>query len=84
MTQAAEPELHEPDAAMVRRAVFASAIGNAVEWYDYGVFTAGAITGVVGTIFFPGDQGGTAVLKSLRWWPSVLSYDRSVALFGVR
>ncbi|GAA1698842.1 glycine betaine/L-proline transporter ProP [Fodinicola feengrottensis] len=65
MTQAAEPELHEPDAAMVRRAVFASAIGNAVEWYDYGVFTAGAITGVVGTIFFPGDQGGTAVLKSL-------------------
>ena len=30
-----------PDAATVRRAIGASAMGNAIEWYDYGVFTSG-------------------------------------------
>ncbi|WP_225993422.1 MFS transporter [Actinomadura rudentiformis] len=47
----------------VRRAVMASTMGNAVEWFDYGVFTSGAITGIIGTVFFPGDSN--AVLKSL-------------------
>jgi MHS family proline/betaine transporter-like MFS transporter len=47
----------------VRTAVFASAIGNATEWYDYGVFTSGAIATTIGTLFFP--HGGDAVLKSL-------------------
>ena len=47
----------------VRTAVVASAIGNATEWYDYGVFTSGAIATTIGTIFFP--SGGDAVLKSL-------------------
>lgn len=48
----------------VRKAVFASAIGNATEWYDYGVFTSGAIATTIGTVFFPA-AGGSAVLKSL-------------------
>lgn len=47
----------------VRTAVLASAIGNATEWYDYGVFTSGAIATSIGTLFFP--AGGDAVLKSL-------------------
>jgi MHS family proline/betaine transporter-like MFS transporter len=38
-------------------------MGNATEWYDYGVFTSGAIATAIGTIFFPGE--GNAVLKSL-------------------
>jgi hypothetical protein len=37
-------------------------MGNAMEWYDYGVFTAGAITATTGAQFFPGS--GNAVLKS--------------------
>lgn len=37
-------------------------MGNAMEWYDYGVFSAGAITATIGTEFFPG--GGNAALKS--------------------
>lgn len=53
----------QPDLATVRKAVGASAIGNAMEWFDYGVFTSGAITTTIGTVFFPGQQH--AVLKSL-------------------
>ena len=47
----------------VKRAVIASAMGNATEWYDYGVFTSGAIATSIGTVFFPGE--GNAALKSL-------------------
>ena len=48
----------------IRTAVLASAIGNATEWYDYGVFTSGAIATTIGTLFFPSGSG-SAVLKSL-------------------
>ncbi|MFF0148194.1 MHS family proline/betaine transporter-like MFS transporter [Amycolatopsis sulphurea] len=51
------------DQRTVKRAVIASAMGNATEWYDYGVFTSGAISATIGTVFFPGE--GNAVLKSL-------------------
>lgn len=51
------------DERTVKRAVWASAMGNATEWYDYGVFTSGAIAVSIGTQFFPGE--GNAVLKSL-------------------
>ncbi|NKQ55390.1 MFS transporter [Amycolatopsis sp. K13G38] len=51
------------DQRTVKRAVIASAMGNATEWYDYGVFTSGAIATSIGTVFFPGE--GNAVLKSL-------------------
>jgi MFS transporter, MHS family, proline/betaine transporter len=47
---------------VVRRAVAAAAMGNAMEWYDYGVFTAGAITTTIGSQFFPGT--GNAAVKS--------------------
>jgi len=53
----------EVDQRTVKRAVIASAMGNATEWYDYGVFTSGAIAASIGTVFFPGE--GNAVLKSL-------------------
>ncbi|WP_154758214.1 MFS transporter [Amycolatopsis pithecellobii] len=53
----------EIDPRTVKRAVIASAMGNATEWYDYGVFTSGAIATAIGTVFFPGE--GNAVLKSL-------------------
>lgn len=33
-----QPQLKEPDKATVRKAVAASAIGNATEWFDYGIF----------------------------------------------
>ncbi|WP_027928159.1 MFS transporter [Amycolatopsis benzoatilytica] len=60
-----EPTTRKPevDQRTVKRAVIASAMGNATEWYDYGVFTSGAIATSIGTLFFPGE--GNAVLKSL-------------------
>ncbi|MEC3975443.1 MFS transporter [Amycolatopsis sp. H20-H5] len=51
------------DEKTVKRAVLASAMGNATEWYDYGVFTSGAIALSIGSVFFPGE--GNEVLKSL-------------------
>ncbi|GAB3000480.1 MFS transporter [Amycolatopsis acidiphila] len=62
MAEAAAQE-SEIDPRTVKRAVIASAMGNATEWYDYGVFTSGAIATSIGTVFFPGE--GNAVLKSL-------------------
>jgi MHS family proline/betaine transporter-like MFS transporter len=63
MTEAAA-QTREVDPRTVKRAVIASAMGNATEWFDYGVFTSGAIATSIGTVFFPGG-GGAAVLKSL-------------------
>ena len=58
--QATKPPV---DPSTVRKAVLASAMGNATEWYDYGVFTSGIIAASIGTVFFPGH--GNAILKSL-------------------
>lgn len=53
-----------PDQATVRRAVVASAMGNCIEWFDFGVFSAGVMTTIIGTVFFPHDSVGSATLKS--------------------
>ncbi|HEX6445217.1 MAG TPA: MFS transporter [Streptosporangiales bacterium] len=44
---------------MLRRAIGASAIGNATEWYDYGVYGYLAIT--IGKAFFPGSVQATTL-----------------------
>ncbi|HEV7935885.1 MAG TPA: MFS transporter [Actinomadura sp.] len=59
-----EPKGNAPDQATVRRAVVASAMGNCIEWFDFGVFSAGVMTMIIGTVFFPEDSAGTATLKS--------------------
>lgn len=41
------------DPRALKRTVAAAAIGNAVEWYDYGVYGFLAVT--LGQVFFPGD-----------------------------
>jgi MHS family proline/betaine transporter-like MFS transporter len=57
-------ESDTPDEATVRRAVVASAMGNCIEWFDFGVFSAGVMTTIIGTVFFPHDSPGSATLKS--------------------
>lgn len=52
-TADATPAKPEVDLSTVRKAVAASSIGNAIEWFDFGVFTSGAMTGIIGTQFFP-------------------------------
>ncbi|NED00607.1 MFS transporter, partial [Streptomyces sp. SID6648] len=39
------------DPALVRRAVKAAALGNAMEWFDFGVYSYIAVT--LGKVFFP-------------------------------
>lgn len=48
----------------VRRAVAASAMGNCIEWFDFGVYSAGAITATIGRVFFPTHSPAAAVLAS--------------------
>ena len=47
--------LTEPDLKTVRKAVAASAIGNATEWFDYGLFAVS--TAYITQHFFPGENG---------------------------
>ncbi|WP_243719443.1 MFS transporter [Actinomadura sp. KC06] len=54
----------EADVAAVHKAVIASAIGNCVEWFDFGVFSAGVMTAIIGTVFFPEEATGSASLRS--------------------
>ncbi|TDD73989.1 MFS transporter [Actinomadura darangshiensis] len=39
-------------------------MGNCVEWFDFGVFSAGVMTSIVGTVFFPEGAAGSATLRS--------------------
>lgn len=41
------------DPRSLRRTVAAAAVGNAVEWFDYSIFSFLAVT--LGAVFFPGD-----------------------------
>jgi MHS family proline/betaine transporter-like MFS transporter len=52
-----------PSATDVRRAVAASAIGNATEWFDYGVYAYTAV--YIGQAFFPSDDPTASTLGSL-------------------
>ena len=54
-----EPQGEAPDAtvvdpALVKRAVKAAALGNAMEWFDFGVYSYIAVT--LGKVFFPSGQ----------------------------
>jgi MHS family proline/betaine transporter-like MFS transporter len=47
--------------AVVRRTVLATAMGNAMEWYDFGIYSYLAV--VLGRVFFP-NTGGSGLLYS--------------------
>ena len=51
-----------PTAHETRKAVSAAAIGNVLEWYDFGVYAFFATT--IGNTFFPGTDRATALLSS--------------------
>jgi MHS family proline/betaine transporter-like MFS transporter len=68
----------QPDERTVRRAVAASAMGNCIEWFDFGVYSAGAVTATIGKVFFPTNNTSTAVLSSF----AVLAVAFVVRPFG--
>jgi MHS family proline/betaine transporter-like MFS transporter len=53
----------QPSQTTLRRAVGASAIGNATEWFDYGVYAYAAV--YIGQAFFPSDDPTASTLGSL-------------------
>ncbi|MGV0714977.1 MFS transporter [Mycolicibacterium sp. XJ662] len=69
-TQESEPSANPPHRAppkdqppaVVRKAIAASAIGNATEWFDYGLYAYGVT--YISAAIFPGD-GATATLLAL-------------------
>ncbi|MFI5803189.1 glycine betaine/L-proline transporter ProP [Streptomyces sp. NPDC051561] len=50
------------DPAMVKRAVKAAALGNAMEWFDFGVYSYIAVT--LGKVFFPSDNPTAQLLST--------------------
>ena len=65
MTAAADsgaPDAAPPDARTLHRAIAASALGNATEWFDYGIYAYGVTH--ISAALFPGDAD-EAVLFAL-------------------
>jgi MFS transporter, MHS family, proline/betaine transporter len=50
------------DAAMRRRVIWSSTLGNALEWFDFIVF--GLFAGVIGKLFFPNSDSTAGLLKA--------------------
>ncbi len=61
MPSGSPPMSEEVTKPLLRRAVSASAIGNAVEWFDYGVYAYGAA--LISRVLFP--EGGNAIFFTL-------------------
>ncbi|SEP93972.1 Major Facilitator Superfamily protein [Mycobacterium sp. 88mf] len=55
-----EPAENPPDSGVLKRAIAASAIGNATEWFDYGIYAYGV--GYISAAIFPGDAKGATQL----------------------
>ncbi|POX48028.1 glycine betaine/L-proline transporter ProP [Streptomyces sp. Ru72] len=50
------------DSALVKRAVQAAALGNAMEWFDFGVYSYIAVT--LGKVFFPSGDSTAQLLST--------------------
>lgn len=50
------------DRPEVRRAVLAAALGNMMEWFDFGVYAYMAVT--LGKVFFPSSSSGAQVIST--------------------
>jgi MHS family proline/betaine transporter-like MFS transporter len=51
------------DRPTLNRAVAAAALGNAMEWFDFGVYGYLAVT--LGQVFFPGDKPAVQLIAAL-------------------
>lgn len=58
----ASGEVTVVDPAMVKRAVSAAALGNAMEWFDFGVYSYIAVT--LGHVFFPSGNPTAQLLST--------------------
>jgi len=63
MVTAAVPATQGFDAKRDRLVIVASSLGTVFEWYDF--FVYGTLAALLGNYFFPSDNEGAALLKSL-------------------
>ena len=49
--------------AMVRRAIFASVLGNGLEWFDFLIY--GYFAKIIAQVFFPGGSGFVSIMLTL-------------------
>lgn len=68
--------LPEVDPKSLHRVVAGSAMGNAIEWFDYGVY--GYLATSVGDAFFPGNDSTTKLLSTF----GVLAVSFAIRPFG--
>lgn len=51
------------DDGRLKKAITAAALGNAMEWFDFGVY--GYVAAVLGKVFFPGASPGIQIIAAL-------------------
>ncbi len=51
------------DNARLKKAITAAALGNAMEWFDFGVY--GFVAYALGQVFFPGADPGVQMIAAL-------------------
>jgi MFS transporter, MHS family, proline/betaine transporter len=59
-----EPAQDPSDPGVLKRTIAASAIGNATEWFDYGIYAYGV--GYISAAIFPGDTEQATLLARPR------------------
>ena len=65
------PTTHEdPPPAVLKKAISASAIGNATEWFDYGIYAYGV--SYISAAIFPGDAANATLLALMTFAVSFL------------
>lgn len=73
MAAAPSPSVPAPrdvSPALLRRAIAASAVGNAVEWFDYGIYAYGTV--YIAGALFPGQTGEAMIFTLLGFAVSFL------------
>src|SRR4051812_34783397 len=55
-----DTKVEQPDEKTVRRAVAGAAMGNAIEWFDYGIY--GYLATVIAFVFFPEASPAAATI----------------------
>ncbi|GJF17036.1 MFS transporter [Mycolicibacterium cyprinidarum] len=68
--QSANTEADEPPPGVLRKAIAASAIGNATEWFDYGLYAYGI--SYISAAIFPGDAQSATLLALMTFAVSFL------------
>ena len=69
------------DDARLRKAITAASLGNAMEWFDFGVY--GFVAYALGKVFFPGADPGVQMIAALATFSVPFNPSAGRAVFGM-